>query len=468
MRRLLVVLLAALCGGCGGALPFDFAQGRLAQGDTLPLGQAQGDTLPSMQSAPALRALNATGAGKITHVVYIVQENRSFDNLFQGYPGADTVSVGMDSHGHRVRLKARSLAYLQSIDHSAQAMFEACDGTGSIPGTHCRMDGFNLEASWPPFQTDPQYLYVPHTESKPYFDMAHEWVLADKMFASQLDDSFVAHQYAIAAQADSAVDLPVSEWGCGGGKGDTIPTIVKNRDPNGPVISPCFDYTTLADELDKAKLSWRFYASAFGKDSSQPGAEWSAYRAVRHIRYGAGWKNVISPNWTFITDVRAGKLANFTWITPVCHDSDHTNCGGGHGPSWVAALVNTIGKSKFWNSTAIFVQWDDWGGLYDHVAPAYLGLDSVGFRVPLLIISPYAKADYVSHVHYETASVLRFGEDLFGLDQLAAADRRAASPAADCFDFSMKPRPFVKIAAPLPPKFFMHSRDEDYFAPDYE
>ncbi|HLX25375.1 MAG TPA: alkaline phosphatase family protein, partial [Candidatus Cybelea sp.] len=170
----------------------------------------------------------------------------------------------------------------------------------------------------------------------------------------------------------------------------------------------------------------------------------------------------------FITDVRAGKLANFTWITPICSDSDHVNCAGGRGPSWVAALVNTVGKSKFWNSTAIFIQWDDWGGLYDHVAPPYEGYDGLGFRVPLVILSPYAKHDYVSHVQYETASVLRFAEDLFGLPQLADADRRAESPGRDCFDFSGSRRAFKPIHAPLPPSFFMHRHDEDYFAPDYE
>src|SRR5580698_4130289 len=167
----------------------------------------------------------------------------------------------------------------------------------------------------------------------------------------------------------------------------------------------------------------------------------------------------------------AGKLANFTWITPVCDDSDHVNCPGGYGPSWVSALVNTVGKSKFWNTTAIFVQWDDWGGLYDHVSPPFEDSDGLGFRVPLLVISPYAKQNYVSHVQYETASVLRFAEDLFGLRQLAAADKRANSPGSppgDCFDFSQSPRKFVPIKAPLPPKFFMHQPSDGYFAPDYE
>jgi phospholipase C len=428
---------------------------------------SSGGALPYMRNDAALQALNATGAGKITHVVYIVQENRSFDNLFQGYPGADTVSSGKNSKGQTIELKPYPLSSAYAIDHSAQAMFAACHGTGKLPGTDCRMDGFNREqASGGP--TNPQYVYVPHDESKPYFDMAHEWVLADRMFQSQLDESFVAHQYVIAAQAAWSDDLPTGSWGCGGGGSDTIATITKSRNPNGPSISPCYDYQTLGDELDKAELTWRFYAGKYGTESSGGGAMWSAYQAIRHIRYGPDWKYVISPNWKFITDVRAGKLANFTWITPVCSDSDHVSCGYGYGPSWVTALVNAVGRSRFWNSTAVFVQWDDWGGLYDHVPPPYENRDSLGFRVPLLVISPYAKQNHVSHVQYETASVLRFAEDLFGLGQLAAADRRANSPAADCFDFTQKPRPFVKIDAPYPAKFFMRELPPDYFAPDYE
>jgi phospholipase C len=427
-------------------------------------------SLPYMQGDAALRAVDATGAGKITHVIYIVQENRSFDNLFQGYPGADTVSKGMNSYGQTISLQPSSLKNVYVIDHSAHAMFAACNGTGSLPGTDCKMNGFNNEPTYGGPQ-NPQYVYVPHSESKPYFDMAHEWVVADRMFQSQLDESFVAHQYVIAAQAQSSVDLPASLlWGCAGGKYDTVSTITKNRNPNGAAQQACFDYQTLGDELDKAHLSWRFYAPRYGNDAGGNGGTWSAYQAVRHIFRSREWREkVISPNWKFITDVRAGKLANFTWITPECAESDHLECGGGYGPSWVSALVDTVGASKFWNSTAIFVQWDDWGGFYDHVAPPFEDYDGVGFRVPLLVISPYAKKGYVAKVQYETASVLRFAEDLYGLAQLAAADTRATSPAAKCFDFTQPPRPFVKILAPYPAKFFLHHRFENsYFAPDYE
>jgi phospholipase C len=411
-----------------------------------------------------LSRLAQTGAGKIVHVVYIVQENRSFDNLFQGYPGADTASSGKNSKGQTIKLKPVSLATEYDIDHSAFAMFAACDGSGQLPGTDCRMDGFDKEQKYGG-PANPQYVYVPHSDSKPYFEMAHEWVVGDRMFQSQLDESFVAHQYVIAAQAASSVNLPFGQWGCSGG-GDYVFTLTPKRRPNGRKQPPCFDYQTLGDELDAAGLSWRFYTSRYLSPSSDGGSVWSSYQAVKHIYYGPDWlRDVITPQTRFLTDVRAGKLANFTWITPVCMNSDHVNCGGGYGPSWVASLVNAVGKSKFWNTTVIFVQWDDWGGLYDHVPPPHEDYDGLGFRVPLLAISAYAKSNYVSHVQYETASVLRFAEDLYGLGQLAAADERANSPAGDCFDFTQKPRTFKPIKAPKGPDFFLN-QPRDYRMPD--
>ncbi len=189
---------------------------------------ANGPSLPVANSGRAPIDPLETGAGKITHIVYVVQENRSFDDLFQGYPGADTVSTGKNSKDQTIALKPVSLKTQYDIDHSVKAMFAACNGTGKLPGTDCRMNGFNNENIYGG-PANPQYVYVPHAESKPYFDMAHEWVLADKMFQSQLDESFVAHQYIIAAQAGSAMDLPYGAWGCSGGSGDTVFTIGRNR-----------------------------------------------------------------------------------------------------------------------------------------------------------------------------------------------------------------------------------------------
>ncbi|MGB6601670.1 MAG: alkaline phosphatase family protein [Candidatus Cybelea sp.] len=447
MRRLSALPVVLLCAA--------LAPAACGHGDT--------ETVPYMSSGAALRAVDASGAGKIAHVVYIVQENRSFDNLFEGYPGADTVSSGKNSKGQTIALQPTSLTRVYEIDHSASGMIAACDGTGKLPGTKCRMDGFDKEFSrgGPP---NPQYVYVPHQETKPYWAMAHEWVLADKTFQSQLDESFVAHQYIIAAQADSSANVPTGLWGCAGQPGDEVQTITQQR-TYGKNQQPCFNYQTLGDELDAAKLPWRFYTSFY---TDAPSGFWSGYQAVKHIFHGPDLsKDIVTPPKQFLIDVAAGKLASFTWITPFCANSDHMMCGSGYGPSWVAALVNAIGKSKFWGSTIIFVQWDDWGGLYDHVPPPHKDYDGTGFRVPLLVISPYAKKDYVSHVQYETASVLRFAEDLFGLNQLAAADKRASSPAKDCLDFSQTPRAFVPIKAPKGEKFFLR-QDTDYRIPDNE
>ncbi len=125
----------------------------------------------------------------------------------------------------------------------------------------------------------PSTCTCPHHESKPYFDLAHEGVLADRMFQSQIDESFTAHQYMIAAQSAWSVNLPTTGWGCGYGRHDWIQTITSDRRLNGPRIHPCYDYRTLGDELDKAKLSWRFYASTYGSASSGQGAAWSRLRS---------------------------------------------------------------------------------------------------------------------------------------------------------------------------------------------
>jgi phospholipase C len=429
-----------------------------AAGCTAPFSQP-----PGGPAVPQRLVHPATSSNPIKHVIIIIQENRSFDNLFQGYPGADTVPSGKNSSGQTITLQPVSLATQYVIDHSLTAMIAACDGTGKLPGTKCRNDGFDKEQAYGG-PKNPEYVYVPHNESKPYFDMANQWVLADRMFQSHLDESFVSHQYLIAAQAQASVDLPNGYWGCDGGASDTVATIAKQRG-YGPSERACFDYTTLGDELDNAKLTWRFYSSNI---NDYVDYVWSGYQAVHHIRFGPDWKqDIITPQSQFITDVGAGTLENVTWITPTCENSDHVNCGGGFGPSWVTSLVNAVGKSKFWDSTAIFVMWDDWGGLYDHVPPPHLDYDGLGFRVPLLVISPYAKHGHVSHVRYETGSILRFAEDVFGLSRLAASDTRANSPARDCFDFTKPPRKFVPIQAPKSPAFFMRRRP-DTRAPDYE
>jgi phospholipase C len=440
----------------------------LAAAVVAPTGCGGGATAGS-SSLPAQS--RTTTVPKVQHVVIIIQENRSFNDLFYGFPGADTVKYGFDSLGRKIELQPIGLQTTWDIDHSAASFFSACNGTGSYPGTDCRMNGFNNESvgcghgSYPPCPFKyPPYAYVPHYETQPYFDMAKQYVLANRMFASNFDaSSFISHQYIIAAQAESAVNYPSKQWGCEGGKSDLVATVTQQRSLYGGYIQPCFDDDSLGDELDKAGLTWAYYAASYPSYLSI----WSAYQANRHVYYGADWDKDVLPNTEFFGDVSAGRLRAVSWVTPTCANSDHAGCGSDTGPSWVASLVNAIGESKYWDSTAIFIFWDDYGGWYDNVPPPLVDYDGLGIRVPLLVISPYAKKNYISHVQYEHGSILKFVEDQFGLARLAASDKRANSPEPDCFDFSQPPRAFAPIKAPYDKAFFQH-QPPDFRPPDTE
>ena len=449
-------LFLSACQGNGG----------LRSSSGLPVA----NPLPAQTSIAGVH--RRASSGKIQHIVVIVQENRSFNNLFYGFPGAKTATYGFDSNNQQIALKPVGFEMTWDLEHAADGFLKACNGTGSIPGTNCRMNGFDREivgcggSGEPPCPIKhPQYAYVPHTETKPYFDMAKRYVLADEMFASNFDaSSFVSHLFIIAGQGESAINYPTGLWGCPGGPSDEVGIVSQQRKfPVGNEV-PCWDPPTLADELDTAHLTWAFYAPPI----SHGDGIWSTYQAINHIYNGQDWKqDVFSPSTQFLTDVSNGHLRNVSWVTPTYTNSDHPGSASKTGPSWVASLVNAVGQSQYWDSTAIFIFWDDYGGWYDSEPPAYVDYDGLGMRLPLLIVSPYAYKGKVSHVHYEHGSILRFIEDQFGLPRLAASDTRAASPESDGFNFSQPPRKFVVIPAPLDKKYFMN-QPIDYRPADSE
>jgi phospholipase C len=420
-------VVAAGCGGGGLAAPGGAPQAPAPRPTATPTPVATPTPSP-------------TPLAKISHVVIVIQENRSFDNLFQGYPGADTVSSGLDSTGQTVPLAPVGFGIPWDVKHGVEDFLPAFDNG--------KMDGFDRERiNGIPGIKHPQYAYVPQSQTQLYFQIASRYVLADRMFASHLDASFAAHQYLIAAQAGHSVDLPFGVWGCG----SVVDTLKPDRSI-GPQEPACFDYPTLADEAAAAGRSWRFYVPP-PTDTSWL---YNGFAAISHIRYGPGWANVVSPETTILGDVASGKLPNVSWVIPAFANSDHAS-GGGSGQQWVSTVINAIGNSPFWNSTAIFVVWDEWGGWYDHVPPPQLDFDGLGFRVPMIVVSAYAKSGYVSHVQYEFGSILRYAEDRFGLARMAASDARATSPELDCFNVSPSatPRPFVPFATMRRPIDFL-------------
>ncbi len=374
---------------------------------------------------------------RISHIVIIVQENRSFDDIFDGYPNAHSSATGKLPNGQSVPLAPISLSAPYDISHRLQDARTAYDAG--------KMDGFAYEYSDAGSKyAHPQYGYVPRGEVRPYWDMAQQYVLADNTFASQLDGSFVAHQYLIAGWAGDTYNLPAAApWGCDSPPGNAIGLLNPAGQPLG-ITAPCFTYKTIADELDAKGLSWRYYSPQSGQ-----GYLWNAFDAISQIRYGPDWhKDMVHPETRILQDVAKGQLAAVTWVVPSLPLSDHAGSRSKLGPSWVASVVNAIGKSEFWSSTVIFLTWDDWGGWYDDVPPPQLDFNGLGMRVPLLCISPFAKAGYVDHTRYEFGSILHFIETRFHLSSLGRTDGRGKAPL-QCFNFQQNPRPFVGLRTPF-------------------
>jgi len=391
-----------------------------------------------------------TTSGAIKHVVIIIQENRTFDTLFNGFPGANSVQSARLSTGQVVALHPNSLTDPQDINHSH------LNWERQYAGGNLFFDR-GSPAGQPP---DFPYAYVPTSETQPYWDLARTYTLGDNTFQSNSGPSFPAHLYLTAASAQFAPGQNADEnpnsggfggWGCDDPPGTTVALLgPTGTDVPGPF--PCFDYTTLADEMDAAGVSWRYYAPTVGSS----GGIWSAYDAIKHIRYGADWTNdVVTPETSILTDAPNGNLPAVTWVAPTLANSDHAGSRSTSGPQWVASVVDAIGHGPDWNSTAIFIVWDDWGGWFDHVVPPQVDAMGLGFRVPLIVVSPYAKRGYVSHVQHEFGSILKFTERNFGLATLGASDARA-DDLGDCFNFSQSPSAFTPASVRRAPASFVH------------
>lgn len=418
----------------------------------------------SKQSAPRPRVASraAMPGSYLQHVVIVVQENRSFDNIFAGFPGADTQSFGYEHNGTMVPLRPTTFN-APDMNH----VF----GQGLRDWNHGAMNGFdqtNLHTGG--LAGSSIYAFLRRDLVEPYWTMARRYVLADHMFPTEWGPSFSAHIDLIAGSASIdpthvLADLPTeTPWGCDAPAG-TLTTIVgSNQVTNingGPF--PCFNFETMADTLDAAGVPWKYYAP---KLSNYAGSIWTPFDAIGGVRYGADWANVTSPETTVLTDAAAGNLPAVSWVVPDYQNSDHAGSGSSTGPSWVASIVNSIGSGPDWKSTAIIVVWDDWGGWYDNVSPPQLDFIGLGIRVPCIIISPYAKSHYVAHTQYEFGSILKFVEETFGVASLGTTDARASS-LDDAFDFTQPARSFDSVPAPYSRSYILH-RKPSHKPPDDE
>jgi phospholipase C len=430
-----------------------------------------GAVLPQVPS----RASGSGGSGYIQHVVLIIQENRSFDDFFATFPGADGTTTGKWKN-KTIRLREVGLAALCDFRHGrANFLLDYNNG---------KMNGFGSEQTrgyCPPKAGKLPYQYVNPKQIAPYWDIAKQYVLADHMFQTQGSGSFTAHQDLIRggttidkAQTKSLIDFPNGEpWGCDAPHDTTTSLLVQTSKGldyerhKGPFT--CTNdfpasgsyYPTLRDLLDARAVSWKYYTPPL----SRQGAVWNAFDMIYPVRYGSEWgTNVAMPEKKIFRDISRGTLPAMSWLIPDSPNSDHPNNNPDTGPSWVARVVDAIGESSYWPSTAVIVVWDDWGGFYYHEPPPFFdNWGGLGFRVPMLIVSPYARETsssqpgYISHTQYEFGSIVKFVEDTWNLGSLGTTDARAAS-IVDCFDFTQKPRKFTAIPSKYSRTFFEHQR----------
>ncbi|HZZ65173.1 MAG TPA: alkaline phosphatase family protein [Candidatus Baltobacteraceae bacterium] len=419
MRRIAVLSVCAALAACSGGA----------------------NLTPETHSVAPADTVTSLGRHKIQHVIVVIQENRTLDNLFHALPGADTASVGLTHTGQTVALTPGPLEEPYDLGHS-HANFETEYDGG-------KNDGFDEVPTSPQSTATAPYQYVYQSEVQPYFDIAKEFVLGDHTFASQNGPSFPGHEYLIAGQAAGADDDPsdIEPWGCDAPSGTTVP--VYNSDGSTSNVFPCFDYQTLGDLLDNARVSWRYYTTA-GTTNLQQEMMPDPYDAVRHIRYGPDWQHdTVTPSTQVLNDIASGNLAAVSWVNSPADASDHPQLNDGRGPSWVASIVNAVGQSAYYNNTVILVTWDDWGGWYDHVVPKEYGILGTGFRVPLLVVSKWSKHGYVSKTTHEFGSILRFIEGVYGLPSLGTRDV-VSDDLVDCFNFNQTPAPFKPITLNMP------------------
>jgi len=433
-------------------------------------------TIPREDLYPSLTAKGGPSSGRIQHVVVIFQENRTPDNLFHDpvliARGADIASSGVNSSGQTVQLTATSLAGDYDLSHAHSAFLQMYDN-GKMDGA----DQVNVSCgkgaiSCPP--PNPQFRYVQASDVSPYFQIAEQYTFGDRMFQTNQGPSFPAHQFIISGTSAPtttsslfAAENPSSiNAGCIAPAGSRV-SVIDSSGHEFCSAYPCFDHPTLSDELDASGISWRYYTPSVG-------SIWTGPNAIRHICKpqvynghlvctGTAWSNVIIPQTKVLTDTANNNLPAVSWVIPSGQASDHPVSNNGTGPSWVASIVNAIGNSSYWANTAIIITWDDWGGWYDHVPPPQVRVDCsewgcgyvYGFRVPLIVISPYAKPGYISHVNHDFGSILKFVEETYGLASLGYADA-LADDLSDCFNFNQNPLPFHTIAASFGADHFLN------------
>jgi phospholipase C len=374
---------------------------------------------------------------QIQHIIFLVRENRSFDHYFGACPGADGATTATISNGQIISLGHATDATPQDLCHSLPCAEIAIDGG--------KMDGFDLLIGGNKLNEFIAYTQMQQQDIPNYWQYAKTFVLADHMFSSAHTDSFPNHLYTVGATSDGVINIPYPgptnksadnsfSWGCDAPSDTTVQQV--DADDNVDAVFPCFDFPVLPQSLSNIGVTWKYYAVP----EDTEGYNFSTLDAIDSIRNGPLWSSNVVADTTFISDALTGNLPAVTWLTTGRHMTEHPPQSVCSGENWTVNALNAVMQGPDWNTTAIFLMWDDFGGFFDHVPPPTEDNFGLGARVPFLIISPYAKPGYISSTQYEASSILKFVEERFGLPPLTQRDANA-NDTTDSFNFDQTPLP---------------------------
>jgi len=379
------------------------------------------------------------GIPKIDHVIFIVKENRTYDNMFGVFNAKFGTKKCTLSNGQVISMGRAPDRYFHDIDHSYAAAVLAING-GNMNQFDLMSLGSNVSGD-----LDGDLLTCREftaADVPNYFSYARHFALGARMFSSLHGPSFPNHLYTIAADSFGALDNPFqtlnsSSWGCDAPNNEEDQALVRILLPTGVIGTqfPCFSgVKTMADTLDNAGVSWKYYAPP----NTDPAYIWSTFDAIDAVRNGPDWKKVVDTS-KLITDIQNNRLPAVSWVITPDWQSEHPPSSTCEGENATVAELNALmNNTALWNTTAVFIIWDDFGGMYDHVAPPDLDIFGLGPRVPLLIISPYARKAHISSTQYEFSSILKFIEERFGLPPLGTRDANA-NDMTDSFNFNQMP-----------------------------
>ena len=440
-------------------------------------------------------SIAALALSSFAHIVVIVQENRTPDNLFYALCATqpcsttdpaqydiltsgwlDATATGGKRNPHKVPL---GIPYDLTHAHSAFVTDYANGAMNGFGNNGCFTGLCPSHAS---------YGYVDNSTGvlNPYLTLVEQYGWSNFFFQTNQGPSFPSHQDLFGATsaptaqddalgnfaAENPIVMGLGGSGCNAFPGSNVQIIDANgNEAKGNTRFPCFTHATLADLLEPLGISWKYYA--VGQNSI-----WVAPAAISTIcnvqHYSCGGQEWVAHNDPMPPDVLADatncKLPGLVEVTPSGINSDHagTKTATG-GPSWVASIVNAIGQSRcvdpngltYWQDTAIIITWDDWGGWYDHEPPAILqypqGGYQLGFRVPFIFVSAYTPAGYIDNTRADFGSIIRFIEGNFGIQEgaLGFADSRSAYDLSNFYHLQMRARTFTPIIGAHSAKHFM-------------